>query len=261
MYPHFLGIGVPKAGTTWLYENLRQHPQIWLPPVKEIHYFERPKYPYLLDLFHVDSQKRFLLHRWLKPALSDSRQHPRRLNWHLRFFLLPRSWRWYGSLFKPDVGQLAGDITPTYCTLPGAAIAHVARFMPEAKLILILRDPVERIWSHAAMYFRRYGQNGIENANQAEVEAFLRRLDVRARGDYDGMIGRWRAYYPTEQLFIGQYEDLSADPTQFFHTICNFLNIEPLTPPGVAQRVHSGRYPQIPAWARNVVENAHVSNS
>jgi hypothetical protein len=42
MYPNFLGIGAQKSGTTWLHDNLARHPQVWLPPVKEIHYFDRP---------------------------------------------------------------------------------------------------------------------------------------------------------------------------------------------------------------------------
>ena len=40
MYPNFLGIGAQKSGTTWLHANLSQHPQIWMPPVKEIHYLD-----------------------------------------------------------------------------------------------------------------------------------------------------------------------------------------------------------------------------
>ena len=39
-YPDFLGIGARKAGTTWLHHNLRQHPQIWMPPQRELHYFD-----------------------------------------------------------------------------------------------------------------------------------------------------------------------------------------------------------------------------
>src|SRR5438128_12200402 len=38
--PRFLGVGAPRAGTSWLYQNLKPHPQIWLPPLKELHYFD-----------------------------------------------------------------------------------------------------------------------------------------------------------------------------------------------------------------------------
>ena len=44
MHPHFLGIGAQRAGTTWLHSTLASHPEIWMPRIKEIHYFDR-KYP------------------------------------------------------------------------------------------------------------------------------------------------------------------------------------------------------------------------
>ena len=45
MYPDFLGIGAQKAGTTWLHTNLRPHPQIWMPPIKELHYLDKGRSP------------------------------------------------------------------------------------------------------------------------------------------------------------------------------------------------------------------------
>src|SRR3954453_9519065 len=39
--PTFLGIGAPRTGTTWLHSNLRRHPEIWMTPVKEVHYFDK----------------------------------------------------------------------------------------------------------------------------------------------------------------------------------------------------------------------------
>jgi hypothetical protein len=41
--PHFIGIGAQKAGTTWLYRNLQEHPEVWLPPEKELHYFDEKR--------------------------------------------------------------------------------------------------------------------------------------------------------------------------------------------------------------------------
>jgi len=47
-FPDFLVIGAQKAGTTWLFQNLRMHPQVWLPPEKEIHFFDfPPPHPFL----------------------------------------------------------------------------------------------------------------------------------------------------------------------------------------------------------------------
>ena len=90
--PDFLGIGAPRAGTTWLWTVLRQHPQIWMPPRKELHYFDRAeKYPtashlqherLLTRLFRLDRSSR----KWWRciPALPRVRKNmplPGRRNW------------------------------------------------------------------------------------------------------------------------------------------------------------------------------------
>jgi len=248
-YPHFLGIGVPKAGTTWLYENLRQHPQIWLPPIKEIHYFDRSRRPYLLDSIARNSQQRYLLRRWLKPALSNLAKHPRNLGWHMRFFAGVRTEHWYESLFRPDEGQLTGDITPTYSVLPEYKVAQVAELLPNVKLILILRDPIERIWSHAAMYFSRYGQRGLQAATQTEIAAFIKRPDVLKRSDYVAILDCWHRYFSPEQMYVGVYDKLNASPASFMQDICRFLEIEPIVPTSVMDRVHGRSYPPLPVWA------------
>jgi hypothetical protein len=247
--PHFLGIGVPKAGTTWLYENLRQHPQVWLPPLKEIHYFDRGGRPYLLDGLARNAQKRYRFRRWLIPALADLWQAPSNLGWYIRFFAEVRTPTWYHSLFHPEADQIAGDITPTYSVLSEAKIAQVAELLPTAKLILILRDPLERIWSHAAMYFSRYGQRGLEAAPRDAIVAFLNRPDVRQRSDYLTILAHWERFFPPEQLYIGFYEQLRRDPVRFFQTICHFLAIPPIVPPHITARIHSRSYPPLPSWA------------
>jgi hypothetical protein len=256
--PHFLCIGVPKAGTTWLYNNLRQHPRIWLPPLKEIHYFDRPARPYLLDLFHPRYHERYRLRRWLGPAMRGLRSQPHDLGWYMRFFLGYRTPSWYRSLFTPRPNQIAGDITPTYCILPDERIARVAHLLPGARVILILRDPVERIWSHAAMYFSRYGQRGLRNATRAEIAAFIDRPQVRLRSDYTTILSRWQRHFPPAQWHIALHEDLAADPTGFLHAICRFLNVEPITPPAVGERVHAGSYPPVPAWVRERLEHLRM---
>jgi len=249
MNPNFLGIGVPKAGTTWLYENLRQHPQVWLPPAKEIHYFDRSRRPYLADLWHRNYQRRYLLWRWLKPSLADMRRNPQHLGWHLRFFLDVRTPSWYQSLFRPDPHQITGDITPTYSVLSESTITRIAQTLPHVKLILILRNPIDRIWSHAAMYFSRYGQRGLHHATNEAIQTFLQAPHMHQRSDYVTILERWQHAFPPEQLHISFYDDLVADPAQFFLNICGFLDIEPIIPEAVCEPIHSRSYPSMPEWA------------
>ena len=68
MNTYFIGIGAHKAGTNWLYVNLQNHPDIWLPPRKEIHYFARRRiYP---SPSYLDCSRN-LLRRFLLPKNSD----------------------------------------------------------------------------------------------------------------------------------------------------------------------------------------------
>lgn len=125
----------------------------------------------------------------------------------------------------------------------------MATVLPTTKLVLILRDPLERIWSHAAMYFSRYGQRGLQAATKNEITAFLDQPEVRQRSEYVAILDRWQRFFPAEQLFVGFYEHLQANPTTFFQTICHFLEISPIAPTDVTVRIHSRSYPPLPTWA------------
>jgi hypothetical protein len=81
--PDFIGLGAMRAGSTWLFELLYRHPQIWMAPIKELHYFDG------------GSRRRWMRHlRWRRQSGS----FPTR--WNLRYFLLRRTDRWYSGLFR-----------------------------------------------------------------------------------------------------------------------------------------------------------------
>src|SRR5690606_22338115 len=129
------------------------------------------------------------------------RQSPSNSWWLLRYLLLPRTDAWYASLFRSCGDRVAGDITPAYSILGPAEVAHVARLMPAAMIILILRDPVERAWSHARMDRARVGWpfNHIGRAPNTEVpfELLQKHFDsefATLRGDYPRMLGIWRSH-------------------------------------------------------------------
>ena len=76
-YPNFLGIGAPRAGTTWLHENLKGHPELWLPYVKSLHYFDVKYYPLRDDAKHGISAgqlRRVTLVRRLKSISTQELQ-------------------------------------------------------------------------------------------------------------------------------------------------------------------------------------------
>ena len=152
-YPDFLGIGAQKAGTTWLHLNLRRHPGVWLPPVKELQYFNE---------IYVRRHR-----RWMEPyrrkhgirALCHHIDKVPREKWNYR--LIGRltdiidaeiSDEWYGSIFAlAQKRQICGEVSPQYSLLPDQGIEHILRLSPEVKIVFSLRDPIERNWSQIRM--------------------------------------------------------------------------------------------------------------
>src|SRR5688500_11701828 len=120
MYPRFLGIGAQKAGTTWLHEMLSSHEEIWLPHLKELHYFDR-KFP--IGEREVSSAcDRKVLSSFVSARIGKisgakviDRLKIRRwpdLLWDIRYLFGDWSDDWYGSLFENARGRLPGEITP-----------------------------------------------------------------------------------------------------------------------------------------------------
>ena len=161
MFPDFLGIGAQKSGTTWLYQNLAAHPQIWMPPVKELHYLDHK--PQSLPVRLV-SRKNFLrkakVHLRQNLIATLKGEPDADLDWAMRYCLGRRTDEWYGALFPKIEGKISGEVCPGYARVGLVDVEHVHRLMPNAKVIYLIRNPVERAWSALAMHFRkpRFGE-------------------------------------------------------------------------------------------------------
>jgi len=229
MYPNFLGIGAQKAGTTWLHVNLKRHPGIWMPPVKEIHYFDDPSPRRLIMRVFADSRPRrkARLRRVLRTEglVLRNLRGERRL-WWLRYVFLRRRDHWYGALFSPGPGQIAGEVTPDYAPLEERVVARIHALMPRARIIYFLRNPIDRAWSQAAMYFSRYNHRSLHTIGDEEIKAFLVRGDVSKHANYVKNLQVWERFYSPPQIFVGFYEQLVRDPQALLREICQFLGVD-----------------------------------
>jgi hypothetical protein len=259
MYPHFLGIGAQKAGTTWLHAMLRQHDELWLPPVKELHYFDR-RYPLIELPMRPDTKsRRSRLEKFIRTRLR--RVNPAKvrdlfqvarlgeIGCELRYLLGRGDDHWYSSLFKRGRGRVVGEITPAYACLSSEAILHVYRLMPEAKLILLLRDPIDRAWSHARMDLRRNAERGATQAQDEHYRRHFESAQSRMRGDYVTTLERWLSRYPPSQLFVGFYDEIVAEPVALLKRIFRFLGVaddEHQIPNDARSRVNPGTGARIP---------------
>ena len=259
MYPNFLGIGAQKSGTTWLYGNLARHPQIWMPPVKEMHYLDhRP--PHLLKRLLSRSQhhrkaRAHLRHCLLAAWRGGSRAE---LGWAARYCLSPRDDQWYGTLFPKTEGKITGEICPGYARLGPNAVAHVHELMPDTRVIYLLRNPVERAWSALAMHFREHYAS-IDTIPESAIKARLNNPKARRHADYSKNLAAWEAHYPQDQMFIGFFDDLQGDPRRLLKEILDFLGVDSsdqAVPQDVASRLNPGRGEVVPALFEGVLARA-----
>jgi hypothetical protein len=214
----FVVIGAQKAGTTSLWRYLEDHPELLMPPDKEASFFSEP-----------DSPGGF--RAYMRALFKDA----------------PR-------------GRLLGTVTPAYMmgtpSVPVPTIAERIRAAaPDARLVAILRDPVERAYSEYRMWVG-YGKEGRpfeEVVEQLLDPAQLERVR-RGPGDHDGYVARgeygWmlRAYarcFPPEQIHVELTEDLERDPGGLVERVCRFVGVEPHRPVRLGERHNPSGRPRV----------------
>jgi hypothetical protein len=214
-----------KGGTTWLFENLRRHPAIWLPPVKELGWFNlrhgseqgEPGNPARIrDRARLGQEKLLAAppgpdQARLLACYDDLQREPADEDWYRRLFAHRRA------------GEVSGDVSPTYALLPPAGIAAALEMNPRLKVLALLRDPAERAFSHMVMH-----------AGEPPAEAQLRRMMDGPRwplyafhSDYAMWLGRWAAAVGRDRLHIETQDRIGAAPQEVLARICAVLGIAP----------------------------------
>lgn len=220
--PSLLCIGAQKSGTTWLYDNLACHPDVWLPPLKEIHYFNRLcMNKELLGYWELPNARGVGRYKdaLLKGNLSN-------LKWLSNYYSYGMSAQWYLSLFDQRFtrGKKTADITPDYSTLGEDGVKYAMSVVgKETPVLFILRNPVERSWSAAKMIFRYRGL-GIEEKNYNELEALLKHPIIMEYSRYCNAIKLWSKYF--SKVSVLTYDELCASPEVFLSEVAGMMAIE-----------------------------------
>lgn len=181
----------------------------------------------------------------------------------LHYFTINRGkgLNWYAEHFAAaSPRQLCGESTPTYL-LHADAVRRMADTLPDAKVIILLRDPVARAYSH----FRLNQWKGIERLDfDGALAAEPRRLErdptgasfaYAGSGDYVRMLRVLFAHYPRDQVHVMFFDDLVAHPGLAIERVCRFLGLPiPSAPVSTIHRNHRGavRIPAINAAARRL---------
>lgn len=198
IWPNFFIVGAAKAGTTSLYAYLSQHPAIFFPAIKEPHFFTQVQ---------PSAERRFFIE-----AINKR-------NAYLRLF---SSARGYGVI---------GDASPSYLWHPKVPL-RIREAVPDAKIAMILRDPVDRAYSHYLMDFRE----GVQH--RPFYEALLEDMHSRDKGWglsylyfelglYADQVGRYLAIFPPERVQILLFDEFTHDTRNALQEIATFLEVDP----------------------------------
>ncbi|AJE48161.1 sulfotransferase [Celeribacter indicus] len=247
-------VGATKAGTSSLYRYLHDHPECHMRSVKEIHYFDTVDFDDYTHQFDVYARLR---------ADLVGRQNIARNNGNLwKLANLERQIMDVDEIVRilelgeagvPDylfylldgIGEkkLAGDITPGYALLSETRLREMAAMAPDVRFVFLMRDPVDRLWSHVRMQATRQRREGEEVAVKAR--RILNRVvnrdletHIPPRGDYAAIIEKLNRAVPDEKLMIGFTEELLTG--EGLSRLCAFLGISPGRRVEAEPRAHEG---------------------
>lgn len=267
-YPDFLCIGARKAGTTWLHDNLAQQPGVYLPPVKEVHYFDHGR-PWLPQRLFGRASHLANARAYLAQTLRDLRRGGSwdDVRWAAGYCLRRRGDGWYRSLFPDDEGLVRGEVCPGYARLDAARVAAVAARMPDAKIIYFMRDPLECAWSSAGAHFgKKKGARGVMYADPADVKRYLARPNSVSHLSFARNLAAWSERFPESRMLLSYYDDLKADPERVYRRVLSFLGFDgaqAAIPDGVARKrgtVEGRRSQEIPAMYRRFLGELYLES-
>jgi hypothetical protein len=180
----------------------------------------------------------------------------------IHFFDVDENWQlgleWYRENFDGTDGALAvGEGTPRYMFLR-RAVERMAAAVPEAKLIVCLRDPVERAFSHYLHAYYRVADERRSFATAVEDE-LARAVDFEPeevaggyvqRGYYARQLERLTAHFPRVRVHVVLFDDIRDDPGRAFSETCRFLGLaDDLPPRNVGSRVNAAAvYRPLTVW-------------
>jgi len=197
--PNFFIAGAPKCGTSALYRYLRQHPNVFMPDMKEPHFFSTD----LVTYHKVKSMEE------------------------------------YRELFRASTAQhlRVGEASASYL-LSSAALANIREFNPDSKIIAMFRNPVDLVYSfHSQLLF--WAEETVEDFETAwrlqerrsqglQLPATCREpfwLQYRRLGQFGTQVERMLSVFPAEQVKMILYDDFAASPQRVYGEVLEFLEL------------------------------------
>ena len=227
--PDFIGIGSQRCGTSWLYRRLGEHPDLWLPPIKEIHFFNH------LDAtantckrkFYKDLRQRY--RAYTSPRTVPKVKQPN-LIWDINYFLRAKNMLWYSSLFTQGKDKISGEITPEYMMLSKDVVEKIYTLNSRMKIIFTMRDPIDRVWSATVRHFKINRKRNMQDAvSEEELLNFVKHKGTIRRTNYLRTLSVWESVFPANQIHLEFFDNIQENPDDVLLQIFDFLGVKAST--------------------------------
>ncbi len=213
--PNFFLIGAPRCGTSSLYDGIRQHPEIFMSPVKEPWYFS--------------------IGVRTKPF-----QGPKDVDYNL-YLSRPE----YDDLFSGAKGEkVIGEASTDYLYSESALNALRSEF-PSAKLVAILRNPADRAYSQYVQHVSQLREPCPSFWDAVELEDDRKQRDwchywfYRGLGFYGQQLSRYLEFFSPDQIKIFLFEDLYSSPIQLYRELFEFLGVDASFQPSAGEHARN----------------------
>lgn len=219
--PNFIIIGAPRSGTTSLYNYLKEHPEIFMCPIKEPNFFSINSKNYSLET--------------------------------------------YQNLFSKVKDEKAiGEASPSYLRYKEAPI-RIKQLIPECKIMMILRSPVERLYS-SFNYSKYQGLNEgtfidfITKEFNEQDEFWYSFSQMIKKGLYCNPVKRYREIFGADKVKIFYYDELAIDRLKLVKDACDFLEVNSSFTHNLKKKYNISGIPIFPAFSRfmakpNIIKN------
>ncbi len=222
-----LSIGAMKAGTSWLYMQLRDHPQIEALPLKEIHYFAQYHTDYKIIGFRDRLQR---LKEGIAALQADRPAKARAaLDWFGAYLAEPTDDAWFANLYDNPVGaKWCAEFSNLNALLTEAGWQHVRSVASRTRIIYTLRNPLDRLWSHTRFHLAFTGAFAqLAKWQEADFRKFLALPEIAGHGRYAHVLDMLDQNFDQEDYHILMFEDLEMIPDSALAGIETFLGIAP----------------------------------
>lgn len=249
-FPNFLVAGAAKCGTTSLYHYLRQHPDVYMSPIKEPNHFSTDIVPeHFSDEYKVyERSKNLDIEKFVNGDMKEEQ-------WGA--YVLKREH--YLKLFRFAAGKKAiGEISNSYL-YSSVAAANIHREFPDMKIVMILRQPAERAYSHYLANLRD-GRTTLPFREEVEHD------DAKSRhgwsishlyfelGLYAEQVKRFTSLFPKEHLRIFLFDDLKNDNKKLVRELFTFLDLRTDVPVNYDEKFNEARIPKNPGLIKFITQ-------